>query len=191
MKNVEQTIISQYASSPTITSLVHKMNEWIRPDADIDNFYNFIFDVSTAQGFGLDIWGRIVGLTTGREILTTPTTTVLTDAQFLPLIMLKALANISASTIPAINQLLRNWMSGRGRCYCNDLGNMEISYVFEFFLQPFEIVILQTSGIFLRPAGVGGIILPTTFPVFGFKEMGTTWATPFGQAPFAVTYAID
>lgn len=188
MRDVEQTIISQYGNSATITALVQAMNEWISPHADIDNFYNLVWNVSTAQGFALDIWGRIVGV--NREILTSPAT-ILTDPQFLELILLKALSNISASTAPAINQLLQNWMAGRGRCYVQDLGNMEIAYIFEFVLQPFEIKILQTGGVFLRPAGVGGIILPTIFPVFGFSEMGTTWAAPFGQAPFAVTYELS
>lgn len=188
MRNVEQTILSQFGNSPTITQLIYKMNEWIRPNTDIDNFYNFVWNVSTAKGFALDIWGRIVGVT--REIATSPAT-ILTDAQFLELIMLKALSNISASTAPAINQLLQNWMAGRGRCYVTDLGSMQIGYVFEFTLQPFEIQILVQGGIFLRPAGVGAIIMNTVFPVFGFKEMGTTWAVPFNQAPFAEIYAIS
>lgn len=187
MRNVEETIISQYGNSQTICGLINKMNAWIDPQADIDNFYNLVWNLSTAQGFALDLWGRIVGVS--REILTSPAT-ILTDAQFLELIMLKALSNISASTSPSINQLLQNWMAGRGRCYVLDLGNMEAAYVFEFALQPFEITILSQSGIFLRPAGVGAIIMNTIFPVFGFSQMGTTWAAPFGQEPFAGIYAV-
>lgn len=188
MKNVEQTIQSEFGNSAAITGLIHGMNEWIRPDIDIDNFYNLVWNVSTAKGFALDIWGRVVGVV--RTILTSPAT-VLTDPQFLELIMLKALSNISASTAPSINQLLTNWMAGRGRCYTTDLLNMQMAYVFEFPLQPFEVAILTQSGIFLRPSGVGAIIINTVFPVFGFKEMGTTWAVPFGQAPFAEIYAIN
>lgn len=181
MRNVSQTIISQYGSSPTILALIQKFSACIDPSADIDNFYTWIFNVETAQGFGLDIWGRIVGVS--RTIPTTPAT-VLTDTQFRELILLKALSNISIATSPSINQLLRNWMEGRGRCYVCDLGGMELVYQFEFLLQPFEIDIITESGIFLRPAGVGGWVVTTTYPVFGFKEMGTTWAAPFNQQPF-------
>lgn len=183
MQNVEQTIISQFGNSQTITGLIYKMNEWIKPDCDIDNFYNLVWNVSTAQGFALDMWGRIVGV--NREVLTTPAT-ILTDAQYLELIMLKALSNISASTNPSINQLLQNWMAGRGRSYVTELGTMFIGYVFEFALQPFEYTILTQDGIFLRPAGVQAIVIDTTLPVFGFKEAGTASAAPFGQAPFFI-----
>ena len=181
MINVSQTVISQYGNAPTLLAMIEAMNAAIDPSADIDNFYAYIWNVDTAQGFGLDIWGRIVGVS--RTILTTPVTT-LDDTQFRSLIYLKALSNISIATNPAINILLTTWMSGRGRCYVNDLGNMEIRYQFEFELEPFEVEIIQSSGIFLRPAGVGGWVVATTFPVFGFAEMGTEWASPFNQQPF-------
>lgn len=180
MINVTQTVISQYGNSPTLLAMIDSVNAAIDPNADIDNFYRWIWSVDDAQGFGLDIWGRIVGVS--RTVATTPAT-VLTDAQYRPLILLKAISNISLATAPAINLLLSTWMKGRGRTYVNDLGNMEIKYQFEFQLQPFEIEIIKTSGIFLRPAGVGATFESFTGPVFGFKGM-TDAAAPFGQAPF-------
>ena len=180
MRNYTETIISQYGNSPAILSLLDSFNSAVEPYADIDNFYVWVWDVSTAQGFGLDIWGRIVGVS--RTIPTNPAT-VLTDAQFLQLILLKALANISRDTSYAINTLLLDWMAGRGRTYVNDLGNMEIRYMFEFALEQFEIDIITQSGIFLRPAGVGGWMVQTVLPVFGFSGM-TDGAVPFGQSPF-------
>ena len=181
MRNYTETIISQYGNSPAILSLLDSFNSAVEPYADIDNFYVWVWDVSTAQGFGLDIWGRIVGVS--RTIPTNPAT-VLTDAQFLQLILLKSLANISRDTSYAINTLLLEWMAGRGRTYVNDLGNMEIRYMFEFPLEQFEIDIITQSGIFLRPAGVGGWMVTAQPPCFGFKGMGADGAVPFGQAPF-------
>lgn len=181
MNNIEQTIISQYGNSSTISALVHNMNDYIDPSADIDQFFSFIWDVSQAQGFGLDIWGRIVNVS--RTVLTNPVY-YLEDEPYRALIMVKALSNISASTAPSINQLLSNWMKARGRAYVTDPGGMNLIYVFEFFLQAFELTILEEANIFLRPAGVGTKVIATEFPVFGFSEMGTAWAAPFDQAPF-------
>ena len=182
MNNVEQTIISQYGNSSTIGTLIQNMNAYIDPEADIWTFYSFVFNVETAQGFGLDIWGRIVGV--NRDILANPVY-VLDDDAFRSLILLKALSNISASNAPSINQLLTNWMTGRGRCYVTDPGGMQLIYVFEFTLQPFEIVILEQSGIFLRPAGVLANTFINNRPFFGFKaETGTNTYTGFDQAPF-------
>lgn len=188
MKNVEQTIISQYGNSSTISQLIFNMNENIRVDADIDNFYSFIWNVATAQGFGLDIWGRIVNVS--REIFTNPVD-FLNDDAFRQLILLKALSNISASNAPSINQLLQNWMAGRGRCYVSDVGSMNIIYNFEFLLEPFEIEIITKGGIFLRPTGVGGTVVNNNLPVFGFREGGTRAYTGFNQAPFVRTYAVS
>lgn len=164
------------------------MNEYIKPDTDIDNFFSFIWNVDTAQGFGLDIWGRIVGVS--REIFTNPVD-YLSDDAFRALILLKALSNISRTNVPSQNQLLRDWMAGRGRCYVSDLGHMQMLYNFEFLLQPFEIEIITQSGIFLLPTGVGGTVVTNSFPVFGFREGGSRAYTGFNQAPFVRTYAVS
>ncbi|WP_152882578.1 DUF2612 domain-containing protein, partial [Burkholderia multivorans] len=54
MLNVEQTILSQYGNSATITQLIQNFNQYIDPRADIDAFYNAVWNIDTAQGFGLD-----------------------------------------------------------------------------------------------------------------------------------------
>ena len=140
MIDVEQTIISQYGNSATITQLVRNMNEYLDPRADIDAFFDFVWNVDTAQGFGLDIWGRIVNIS---RLLTVPTspeyfgfgeavpgvfpfneapfydgtppasqTYKLADDVYRKLILIKALANISRPTAPAINQILQNMFTG-------------------------------------------------------------------------------
>lgn len=38
------------------------MNQYLDPRADLINFYNYVWNVDTAVGFGLNIWGRIVGV---------------------------------------------------------------------------------------------------------------------------------
>lgn len=189
MRNVEQTILSQYANSPTIVQLIQNMNAYIRPDADIDGFYNTIWNVGTAEGVGLDIWGRIVGLPTGRFIYTSPVTE-LNDTQFRALILVKALSNISITSSASFNQLLNNFFAGRGRCYVSDQGQMQMRYTFEFLPAPYEIQIMAQPGIFLRPAGVQVGILAVVLPVFGFSEAGSS-AAPWGQAPFVETEIIS
>ena len=182
MQNVEQTIISQYGNSATITQLINNMNAYIDPSADIDNFYNFVFNVETAQGFGLDIWGRIVNVS--REVLTNPVY-YLSDTDYRAVIFLKALSNISRATAPAINQLLLNWLGAGTRAYVIDAGNMAMVYTFESPLTPVQLVIIQTSEIFLRPAGVSANIQSQSFPVIGFAEMGQPWVTTMGNGVFS------
>lgn len=215
MQNVEQTILSQYSNSPTLVQLIQNMNGYIDPSADIDSFYDLIWNVDSAAGYGLDIWGKIVGLDNGRilkitsaeidlgfnEAGTASATPFgsgvfysgnaatqnysLADGAFRVLILVKALANICDGSIPSYNQLLQNLFAGRGRCYVNDLGNMQMRYTFEFYLQPYELAIMQQSGALPRPTGVLASIAQIPVPnVFGFMEAGTQSVAPFGQGTF-------
>jgi len=119
------------------------MNAYIDPTANIQAFFDLVWNVDTAVGYGLDVWGRIVGV--GRVLqlaaqdflgLEDPTniessglpfnqapffhgqnTTgnyALLDGPFRALIFAKALANISDGTISSINQILINLFGQAG-----------------------------------------------------------------------------
>jgi hypothetical protein len=177
------TYLAQYANSPILTALIEAMNAEIDPGADIDAFYDYVWNVATAQGFGLDIWGKIVNIP--REVILlspadylgfeealpgsfpfnqapfysgtlNPATGVykLSDDAYRVLIMTKALANISTFTAPSVNALLRFMFAGRGSCYVQELGGMSIQYVFNFALEPWEASVIETPSLMPRPAGV-------------------------------------
>ena len=192
MIDIEQTIISQYGNSATITTLIQNFNECVDPRADIDNFYDFVWNVETAEGFGLDIWGRIVGVDRAINVPDdtpnpgmlpfTPGVYEMDDDQYRTVILFKALANISDSTANSLNTMLTNLFSARGRCYVRDTGDMTMQFTFEFWLYPFEYVIITESDITPRPAGV----LAKVFQVdvqntFGFNG---SHLQPFNQGTF-------
>ena len=72
MQNWDQTLLSQYCASPTIKGMLQSFNDAIDPTADIANFYLNIWNVATAVGNGLDIWGQIVGVSRYLQIPSTP-----------------------------------------------------------------------------------------------------------------------
>lgn len=213
MKNLEQTIVSQYANSPVLLSLIESMNEWVDPGADIDQFYSMVWDVGTAVGFGLNIWGKIVGV--GRLLKVPlapqyfgfdegetqaedyapfdqapfyngPTTGSfnLSDVAYRTLILVKALANISNATAPNFNQLLQRLFAGGRRIYALDQGDMQMQVTCEFFLEPYELAILKQSGALPVPAGVGVNLLQVDVSgAFGFEEAGIY--QPFDYGTFA------
>lgn len=207
MINVGQTIISQYANSPTITALIEGANQNIDPidniavgeaafgfssdsapfdvgpfggDWEGNSFYDFVWNVDTAQGFGLDIWGRIVSVGRyleigGGEIVR------LDDTEYRKLILVKALANIAAVNSPTLNSLLRRLFDGRGIVFVSDLGGMQIRYTLLFEITPIEKAIITNSGVMPRPAGVEAKVFAASMPRFGFRGSGLTG---FNQAPF-------
>lgn len=196
MIDVEKTIASQYANSPTLVQLVQNINTYLDPRADFDTFFNYVWNVETAQGFGLDIWGRIVQVD---RTINVPADTPnpgqfsftagvyqMTDAQYRTVILMKALANITNCTAPALNQLLSNLFATRGRCYVRDLGGMKMEYRFEFWLQPFEYAIIAQYQVAPRPAGVlASIFQVDVNGTFGFAE--SLQLQPFNQGTFYVS----
>jgi hypothetical protein len=213
MISVEQTIVSQYANSPTLARLVQDIDAWLDPSANIQAFYDLVWNVDTARGFGLDIWGRIVDVSRELELSITSgffgfaemgvgvtgfdeapfytdassATSVytLTDDAYRTLILVKAMANISATTAPSINRVLRQLFAGRGNAYVQDTGGMSMAYVFDFYLDAVELAIVQQSGALPRPAGVSVTISNSaTNKTFGFAEQGAG-VYPFDEGTYA------
>lgn len=179
--NVWRTILSQYANSPILTRLIENMGAYLDQTTNFDAFYDLVMNVNTAQGYGLDVWGRIVGV--GRT-LSVPgdqtwlgfeeagdpsqpfnqapfysgqqisTNFVLTDTAYRTLIFAKALANICDGSIPAINQILLNLFPNRGNCYVIDNLDMSMTFKFDFILTPVERAIVAQSGALPRSTGV-------------------------------------
>jgi hypothetical protein len=176
MQDHLQTVLSQYQNSPVILALLDAFNSSIDPSVDIDNWYRQVWNIKTAEGYGLDVWGRIVGVS--RYVNMTYSKRLgfatgfypfgeapwydnnsatnnlrLDDGGFRTLILLKAFVNIMRCSVPMLNQLLLMMFPGQ-RCYVLDTGNMTFVYHFEFTPTPVQIAIMTGSGVMPHPAGV-------------------------------------
>lgn len=56
-----KTVQKQYSNSPTLLALLDDFDQWVDLQKFSDDFLFYVWDISTAVGFGLDIWGRILG----------------------------------------------------------------------------------------------------------------------------------
>ena len=177
-----EPVQSQYAASPRIIALLVKKAALLDPGKDLMLWYDGIFNPRSAQGVGLDIWGRIVGI--GRKLWVENTEFFgyagqnlqpfdqapfwikslasgqvdLSDEAFRFLIFYKAMANIGESTMAAVNSMLSALFEadhGPGACYVLETAPMEIRAVFTFYLSGFELALLRQYGLLDRPAGVG------------------------------------
>lgn len=206
MRNLQQTIISQYANSPIICGMIEQFNQCIDPRADAMEFYRDIWDIETAKGYGLDIWGRIVGIeryvfitshdenvgfATGFTPFNSDTWSSgeddgrkyrMDDETYRKIIMLKAMSNITYASAPNINRLLSVMFEKRGRAYFVKNGTMAARYVFEFFLLPTERAIIRQSDLLPRPSGVLlDFYEPEVDKTFGYIEANLA---PFGEGAF-------
>lgn len=144
-----QTVMSQYANSPILISLISNVFNYIDQTANFDSFFDHIWNVDTADSYGLDIWGRIVGI---NRVLTAPAVTyfgfeeglpswvgfnqgilysgqfltenfILSDEAYRKLILAKAAFNITDGSIASINGIMRSlWPPAQrgGNAYVQD-----------------------------------------------------------------------
>lgn len=179
------TVISEYANSPVLLKLIENIAAYVDPTADVNAFYTLVMNVDTATGYGLDVWGRIVGVS---RVLRLPgdqdyfgfsessdgfpfnqaiffgggnltENYSLSDAAYRRLILAKALANICDGSIPAINQILINLFGDYGNCYVTDGGDMTMTYTFGGSLSPVDFAIVSQSGVLPRPVGVTATVV--------------------------------
>lgn len=200
-----RTIQSQYGASPHIIGIVEAAAKQLDPTGDIKTFYDKVFNPLTAEGVGLDVWGRIVGasryLTVENEdffgfygsqlnpfnqapfFVSGDTDRFrLTDEAFRDLIFLKAAANIGNATLPSIKSTLTALFSDN--VLVMNIGNMKVRIVFEFYLTPYQRALLREYGVLNLGAGVNWSyyqIDPAT--TFGFNGSGLQ---PFSQGTFNV-----
>lgn len=61
--SISQTVLmSQYANSPIMLALINDFEQYFNPAANISAFYSNVLNLNTATGYGLDVWGRILGV---------------------------------------------------------------------------------------------------------------------------------
>lgn len=189
-------IQSQYSASTRIISILESCREHILPDADIVSFFDNIFNIQTASGIGLDIWGNIIGVSRFVPDYQDSTTIyTLTDEQYRTVLFYKAGANIMDSTLYSLNYLLKklypdyrcfvrnsnNYVNDDGRYY--DSNPMEIEYVFiDTDLSDLEKSIFSLVGAFGKGAGVHFNLSEYSYDeIFGFYGSGLQ---PFDQGVF-------
>lgn len=170
------TVLSQYANSPVLLTLINDFAQWLDPASRFDAFYSLMWNIDSAVGYGLDVWGRILGV---NRVLQVPTgaflgftsdpaakpfgfgilyggtrstnNVALTDDAYRFLLLAKAALNITDASIPSINNILLN-LFGRG--YVRDNLDMTITYKFPDALSPVEQAIVYQSGVLPKPCGV-------------------------------------
>ncbi|EQB9522430.1 DUF2612 domain-containing protein [Escherichia coli] len=58
----EDTILTQYSASKKLLSIIDTFNQAVSLDDFTDEFIKKVWDLTTCETFGLDMWGKIVGI---------------------------------------------------------------------------------------------------------------------------------
>lgn len=193
------TIQSQYSCSTRLIALIKDFASRIAPTSDVTLFYEKIFDISTAQGIGLDIWARIVGIPsryvegsdtgeffgfTGSDLSpfdqapfwnenSTPSHYI-ADDMFRTLILFKALANISNASAATLNSLMA-YVIGDNNSHVAIVDVMEVRFVIGSDITDAMMSTLYHYATYILGSGVKWSIarIPIS-DTFGFNGSGFT-----------------
>ena len=178
-----RTVVSQYANSPRLMAMIETFQDAIDQTKNMDSFFDMIWNIDTAVGYGLDVWGRIVAVNRVLKLVEGPPwfgfeegqdyqpfgpggigpfysgqkltdNFILTDDGFRVLILAKAFSNICDGSTKSINRLLIMLFGSSGKAYVVDNLDMSFKYVFEFPPSALQQAILVNSGVFPKPVGV-------------------------------------
>lgn len=199
-------MISQYANSPKFVELVKGLTGMFNNAKLIKDWFDIVYNLKTAKGFGLDIWGKIlnqdrnfkyINENTGVETdyylkgaMTIDGTSFTADQieeTYRTILFMKALSCITNATEKSLNELLQFYFNGR-RVYVIQYGTMKIRYVFEIPVNKLEKSIFK-SDVMPKPTGVGVSFqyLPKN-SYFGFyvnsRAQDDQYWAPFDNKPF-------
>lgn len=177
------TLLSQYANSPVILALIESFDDAEDQTENFQNFFDFIWNITTARGYGLDMWGRIVGVSRTLQVATgvnfgfEGTDQVgfgqaafysgggvtenydLSDTEYRNLILAKAFVNIIDGSMNMINAFLQSLFPDQGQAYLTNGRDMTMVYNFSWHLTPVQQAIVEQADILPTPSGVAFTIV--------------------------------
>ena len=200
------TVQSQYAASPRILALAAQFWQLLDPTPSADLMISKMIDPSTAEGYGLDVWGRIVGIkralipVSGDYLAFAPPANVAnpdgdswdnapfnpvnsagyaSDAIYRTYVYVKAMLNIGNGSLADLNRFFSLLYPDSGIKIIHS-GTMIIRVLdFNVRLTAADILALRTLD--WVPLGVGWQLWQGVPDCFGFAG---SELQPFDQAPF-------
>ena len=211
--DIAETVQSQYATSKRMRAVIDAFWNAINPKSDIDLLYKKLVNPRTAEGYGLDVWGRIVAI--GRSYLAVDDGTPyfgfdppegvknerlnsfgnapfykqiygkvrLADPMFRTYVFLKALINIGDSSLASLNQAVK-LLFPDADIQILHTGTMVLRVLILSPLSESDKAALDNLP--WLPAGVGLEMYQVITPTFGFAGTGLQ---NFNNGTFA-TYGI-
>lgn len=193
--NLLQAILWQFNEAERLQSLLEQKNNWyISNQTEFwTDWYNDVFNLQTANDFGLTVWAVILGLplTITNPVIDTgdkwgfgefrfnfsrgnfaPSSIgiALSTSEKRIILRLRYFQLVTRCAIPEINEFLKSVFADLGSVYVLDGLNMTMNYVFTFVPNDNLLQVIQQFDVLPRPVGVGINYVITAIETFGFGE---------------------
>ena len=196
----------QYDSAPNLISLLDKKSEWYKTNHQEfwENWERDIFNLRTANDFGLNVWSIILNLPLYTNDNSSPVNYPafgfgpagknfghgnfatdpdifknLTLEQRRLLLMLRYRSLISDGSMYDINETLYTLFEGK--VYCLDGLDMTVTYIFTEPQPEIMMTLFKQYDILPRPSGVLAEFLVKPREAFGFANYGLNFDQPKSQ----------
>lgn len=211
--NIDAVIQSQYGDSPHIKSVIRGYYDYISPQKDIDLIYDKMINIYTAEGYGLDVWGRIVNI--DRDYVAIDENFDYLGFNNQPYSMDRIETFNNAPFYKVVNgkvqlqdDAYRTYILIKALLNISNVSLNSLNYIFSKLFKDTDVKILHVNTMTLRlvvmgqfseaqkgaiknidwlPAGVGLQFYHIITPTFGFNGSGLM---PFNQGTFG-TYGIE
>lgn len=169
----------QYDNAENLKGILHDQEQFIKQNVTdvFEHYTEKVFSIKTADTFGLNVWGQILGvkrdytLTKTVEEETVTSVISVSDELYRRMLIATATRHNMAGTLPEIWKYLQIILPGR-EFYIHDKHDMSIEIQYRFIPTDEELAILQDSSFIPLPAGVlmNGEPPPSN-TLFGFCTM--------------------
>ena len=193
--NLLQALLWEYNGATNLQALLQDKYDWYYQNQQQfwQQWITNVFDLRTANDFGLAVWSIILGQPTFINTAPSPPTqavfgfgvnnqnfnngnfgsltgnTYQFPTEWARLILqFRYFQLVSSGTIPETNRMLKYLLSNYGPAYLLDSLNMTQTYILDFTIPSQLSLILQNFDILPRPAGVQSQVLQGNLVYFGF-----------------------
>jgi len=184
-----KSIFWQYDSAEKLKSLITQKQAYYDKalTAFWQNWYKNVFDLNTADTFGLNLWGFILNLP--RQIKSkSGNVATLNDEQYRILLKGQFLKFKSGGTVPEINEYLKAAFGNLGEIYVLDNLDMSLTLFIGFEPPDWLLWLLENIDFIPRPAGVELKFNIVPQNTLGFNGSGLE---TFNNGTFYYNYADD
>lgn len=195
--NLLRALLWEYDAATNLQALIQNESNWyaLNHSNFWSNWITDVFDLRTANQFGLTVWGYILGIKL--YVNTPPPVSIpafgFDDAGFgnfdnsnfqnpngityvLPpdiqriALQLRYAQLTSSGTVPEINRIIKKIFAAYGQVFLSDYQNMHQQYVFLFPVSADLIYLFNNYDILPRPASVNSSYIDGTRTYFGFDD---------------------
>lgn len=193
--DILRALLWQYNNAPRLESILTQKQEWYDENQSLfwDDWVRDVFDLRTANAFGLKVWAIILGLpltvSVGPTEVTAPAwgfgalrqnftrgnfgrsssgSISLTLEQQRLVLRLRYFQLVGRCNVPEINKFMLAIFSSSGPVTVTDNNDMTMSYTFGFAIDSQLAFVLRNFDLLPRPSTVGIDYAVFAYPVFGF-----------------------